>query len=1175
MSVIEGEKKTSPRKPVLVIVDDDHKDLERLRGHLRNDFEVHVSSGGREALRLIRGLPALDVLIVDDDMPAMPGAEILRFVQDVLPNPDGIIKVLLLSSPGNGDRSEPVVLSAVDFRGVKPIDPAALGRKIRHLVAKRSREKRAAWRVTLNEPGAVRVEAGPAGDAKVVNISETGIFLRTLSFFPEGATIPLKIMLPDGRQYAVTGRIARHDFENGGVGVEFQSLDESDRGSLLKFMSDYVTARDLPELKRRYPFLRTDDMVVFQDRDRIEALLREALDRRLEIAAIQAHSKTPEILEMTEVQPPSVCMLSGKNLDRKFKTSDLLFLSFQIGYSTYNFETMVCRLAPDGNRMICLYPKVLFYSEKRSSRRFNANGNLRLEIALPPPFEKPIRGKITDISPEGVSIVAEAGGPALLTGTPLDRLKIYENDRLLWEESGEVRNVARLNGDGRFRYGIQFGIGRMGILTAPILEPIVPAAPEGPADLKHDAQTATEMAALARRSPDIIRLENAKGETITGLLNTSFPLDGRAMPVVVIPPAFGKTKETLFGLALTITQNFRRMGRPIAVLRFDGIRRKGESHKDAASSLPPHEMLKADFSQAVDDLKSVLEWLSLNPRLKAESVILISFSLSALEARILLREDDWRRRVQYWIPCMGTPEFRDLMIRVNCGLDFFEQHRLGIHLGVMPVLGNLVEVDAYVADGVRNGVATLDQARRDMKRIDIPVTWIIGRHDHWVKPEFVRDVMSIRANAPREVVAVPIGHNARTSDEALQLFALLTSLIHRRLHGDLITPVLPAKKDLEVMRRAEKDRLPPRCLSNRRAYWQRYLMGEENHLGFDVMALSDDYRQLMRDQCRALDLQPGDRLLDLGGGTGNFVDGLAESGGLVPGFVLIADLIPEGLKQAFRKLATRFGTPAGPKRFGVACLDVELDRFIPVRRFLDGEIGSFVDLADRIENLSLESAARIQADYSPRLHRLLRGEAMDPAADQWLKSRFELEEYRVILDLHRASRWVRGLRTEPLVFKRLAFGSAAGVNRFLPFRDGAFNKVLMSLVLSYVFNPIETLREIRRIAGDRGRLVLSSMRPDTDASGPFTRLMDKIETMPEKDLPAHWPKGQLLESLRSFLNDAQALVELEEAGTFDFFELDKLRDYLDEAGWDVVETVPSYGDPPQGYVVTAAARPHD
>ena len=69
-----------------------------------------------------------------------------------------------------------------------------------------------------------------------------------------------------------------------------------------------------------------------------------------------------------------------------------------------------------------------------------------------------------------------------------------------------------------------------------------------------------------------------------------------------------------------------------------------------------------------------------------------------------------------------------------------------------------------------------------------------------------------------------------------------------------------------------------------------------------------------------------------------------------------------------------------------------------------------------------------------------------------------------------------------------------------------------------------------------------------------------------------WNKPRLLDSLRAFLNDAQALVDLEEAGAFDFFDLEKLENLLEETGWDIVRTVPTFGEPPQGYVLIAQAR---
>jgi len=521
---------------------------------------------------------------------------------------------------------------------------------------------------------------------------------------------------------------------------------------------------------------------------------------------------------------------------------------------------------------------------------------------------------------------------------------------------------------------------------------------------------------------------------------------------------------------------------------------------------------------------------------------------------------------------MGALEFRDMMIRINAGLDVLEQYQLGLDFGSYPILGNYIRHALYASDVVANGVATLDQARDDMRRIDRPITWVYGQYDEWIKSDFIRDVMSVEADAPREVISVPIGHNARTSLEALRMFGTITSLIHRFLHGSMIQTMLPSRRDMEVMRRAEKDRLPPRDLKNRKSYWRHYLIGEGNLIGFDIMAMADEYQQLMADQFGALDIRSGDRLLDLGGGTGNFVEHVLRNLGGPPAHITIADLVPEAMKQARQKLLARIDF-AGPQgRIDFLALDLEMSRFLAIRRFVNGEVGTFVEMADKVENLTLDCAMRIQEDYSPRLHRILRGERITSDFDDWLKTRFDVHEYRIINDFNRAARYVRGLDPALPRFRRLILPGTLEDSFHLPIKPGWYNKVVMSLVLSYIFNPAETLREVRRIIVPGGLLVLSSMRPDTDASGPFTRLLAKIEAMPEDSLPSRMPKSLLLDSLRSFLNDAQALTELEEAGTFDFFDPEKLEALLDESGWMSLKRIQSYGDPPQGYIVVAKPR---
>jgi ubiquinone/menaquinone biosynthesis C-methylase UbiE/CheY-like chemotaxis protein len=1161
-------------KPVVVLVDDDLGYLEKLQRAFREQYAVHTATSGIEAIKLIKALPEVDALVVNEDLPRMKGTELFRFLNEMLGKSDSIIKVLLADSPLNGTAAELGSYGRIDAICEKPEDPAEVRRKVGFLIAQKSREKRTSMRVDLNGLSDVRIEASGGGEARVVNLSENGMFLRTMSFFPEGASLPLEITLPDGRHYAVSGRIVRHDVDQGGVGIEFQAIDDESRRSLLHFLSDYVTVRDLSGLKSRYPFLKTEDMVLFSDAFKIESLIREAMRDETEVAVVQAQSRNPEILRFGDVRPPSTCVLAGEDLNVRFKTSDLIFISFQIGYATYNFETMISRIAPDGRSLDCLYPRVMFYSEKRTERRLSPYGNLRVEIPLPEPFNNSITGRITDISPGGVSFIADSHAQVLLKGTPLDTVSIMDGDQVLWRESGEVRYVSRA-GEGVLytaKYGVQFGIGRMSIQSVQAPELDFGLHPDELSGRPGTRPAATEAGQPALKPPEVFRVETRQGEEIVGLLNSSLPLDDRPVPVVIVPPAFGKTKETLFGLALTLTENFRRLGKPLAVIRFDGIRKKGESHNDPEASEPPYEMLNTNFTQSAADILAILDWLDLNPKLRASSVILLTFSFSALDARIVLRDEANRHRIQYWIACMGTPEFRDLMVRINCGLDFLEHYQLGIKLGVMPVLGNLVNVDFYVGDGVANSVATLEQAREDMRHIDIPITWIYGQYDNWVRAEFIRDVMSIKANAPREVISVPIGHSARTSKDALRMFGTITSLIHRFLHKTMIQPVLPTRKNMETMRRAEKDRLPTRNLKNRQTYWHRYLVGDNNLLGFDIMAMSDDYQQLMQDQLLALELQPSDRLLDLGGGTGNFVEHLLESGRELPAQITVADFIPDAMRQARQKFVSRYDALKEPGRLDLLCLDMELSRFLPIQRFLDGEVGTFEEMADKIENLTLESALKIQKAYSPRLHRILRGEPISPAFDEWLKRQFDLHEYRTIIDFNLAARYVRRLTNKKPALRRLALPGYLEGTLHLPIRAGWYNKVLMSLVLSYIFNPGETLAEVRRIIRPGGRLVLSSMRPDTDASGPFTRLLEKIETMPEEALPPSWPKPLLLESLRSFLNDAQALVDLEEAGTFDFFDSEKLESLLEGAGWEIERIIPSYGDPPQGYVVVARAR---
>ncbi len=1167
---------SAPLRPRALIVDGRPGRLTAFKSAMNGCAEFFSARSTLEAFYWAEKLGSLDCLILHD--PAVISADpvdFIRALQASLKTSDRMVKIIVAGPSEAAALKNSILIGPEDVILEGPVEVEDLGLEVRRQIARLDREKRSLLRVSIPGEEPIRVEIGGAEPAVLRDLSETGMFLETAARLEIGTARPFLLRISDNEVCRVEGIVVRSEKSEGGLGIAFRPADDDARKRIFARLAETVSPKDLAELKVRYPELKTSEMVAFPSPDKILELLEEARRARTEITALPAHARKPATLALERIDPGRTCVLSGKDLRIRFKTGDSVFMSFQFGYATYNFETTIRSIAEDGTHLECFFPRILFYSEKRSLKREAPINGLRLELVLPPPFADEISGPIVDVSDTGASFLADGDSIALLPGTPVGPIRIYDNGRMIREERGEVRNVVRVgdNGCSGYRYGLQFGIGRLSIQTVHphrrSTDPPV-AAEKAAADV--DPSLPAVFQELSHRPPVVIRLENGRGEEIVGLLNSSYPLDDSPVPVILIPPAFGKTKETLFSLALTLIENFRRVGRPLAVFRYDGIRRKGESYKDPEASEPPLEMANASLSQGADDLRAVLDWLEANPTLTAGPVILATFSLSALEARIALRDEAVRRRVHYWIACLGTLEFRDLMNKVNCGLDLLEQHQLGIDLGIIPILGNLIRMKNYAADVVASGVATLDQAREDMRHINLPITWIYGKYDNWVKAEFVRDVMSIKADAPREVLSVPLGHNARTSAEALRLFGTITALVHRFLHGTMIETVIPDRRNLEFMRRAEKDRIPARNLKNKRTYWTHYLVGENNLLGFDTMALSDDYRGLMEDQRTALDLEPPDRFLDLGGGTGNFIEYLLQAGAALPSRIVLADLIPEALGRACRKLTSRAPVLKEAGRLQALVLDAELNRFIPVRRFLAGEIGRFEELAEQVENMPLQSAIRIDEAYSPSLHRILRGEEITPETERRLKGEFELAEYRTIRDFNLAARHVQRLAPGRPVFRKLSFPGGLEAAGRLPFVDGCFTKVLMSLVLSYVFNPVETLRDVRRIISPGGRLVLSSMRPDTDASGLFTRLLDKIEALPESAFPAPWPKARLLDSMRSFLNDAQALVDLEEAGTFDFFDPDKLAALLEEAGWDRVRTIPSFGTPPQGYVIVAKPR---
>ena len=172
------------------------------------------------------------------------------------------------------------------------------------------------------------------------------------------------------------------------------------------------------------------------------------------------------------------------------------------------------------------------------------------------------------------------------------------------------------------------------------------------------------------------------------------------------------------------------------------------------------------------------------------------------------------------------------------------------------------------------------------------------------------------------------------------------------------------------------------------------------------------------------------------------------------------------------------------------------------------------------------------------------------------------------------ARFARGELTEEEASGRLVTVPATALRGKpgLPWRDGRFDRIVMSLLLSYLDHPDDALAEARRLLVPGGRLVVSSMRRDADSSRLFHGLLDHLARAPDHELEGRWTRAQLQEGATRFLDRAADLFRLQEEGLFRFYDEAELEHLLRRAGFRDVVAHTSLGSPGQAVIVSGTLR---
>ena len=872
----------------------------------------------------------------------------------------------------------------------------------------------------------------------------------------------------------------------------------------------------------------------------------------------------------------------------------VIYLAFADPPLHYAFEAIV---AEPGESPALLLPERIYLTERRNQRRAARPDNAWCELAAPHAPNGKLRLPVLDLGEGGASVRLSAQA-AWIPGTQLPSFTLEVGGEHRRIPGATVRYVAPAD-DGTLRAGLRFG----GEVDRDAFQDLKRHELKGGLASRLTrtvsflgGRMGEKIAGFVRR-PDrqtadgveVVRYRNRLGQTVAGIVDANFDTsdpDIRPDVVAVIAPAILKRKEVFGLLARTIVDSVggvggsARDGKKVAVLRFDASHIVGESAMDPRLVAEDRPYYHWTFGHLGNDIEASLQYLE--RRFRPAKRVLVSVSLSAIPARKVILGSR-SAPVDLWIAPYGCPDAQDMIRNYLAGQDLFDAYRRGEGPETILIHGRPIRGDSLYGQAMESGMAFLEDARRDLANIRVPVVWILGTYDCWVTRSRVRALLDAPGGGVREVFECATGHVLKTGAEAIELFKLVSESISKHLFLSDRPARDPDLARFARQTEAEWARVRRMELGDPGELWKEHLFGAPgDDIGYDILLEHPEYPRFLARQVELLDPRPGEDVADFGCGTGNLTVAMLEAcpPGSAPGSVTFLDLVPEGVDLTGDKVRAWFSAKGmePPGCHGLVA-DLEVSRFSAVADFLNGRLHGIEGLVERVEGLTLATARKVSARYGKELHAILRGAPVPGARVRELCPDLDEREVETVLELGRAARFlmgrtvseglVPGVRTavsaRDLRFQHLRFGDAtARMELDLP--DGSFHRIGCSLVVSYLFDALSALREMHRLLRPGGTLVVSSIRPNFDPSKLYTEGVDILARQGEEgDARA----GRKLEALRHYGNMVSRLIELEEDGRFRFLDSGALTALVSEAGFARVHAFHAFGSPPTAIVVRA------
>ncbi len=1025
---------------------------------------------------------------------------------------------------------------------------------------------------------------GPFSDSEalVMDLSLDGVYLRTKDHPPVGERIGMNVYLPSGakRPIHIAGQIVRNDER--GLGLRFEELQSRDRAKIRHYSAFVELDEAIVELQNKLKGTVSGNLLPVSEWRLIEERLLAASERRLPVRVVYS-LRTGQFAE-GELQYQN-CELRLQHLKTALpEGTRVVYCIVDDGPLHSVFEGLILE---KGINPLLVLPERMYHNERRWSRR-EAVTNTWMVVEAPHLEKRELRLSVNDLSEGGCSVMAHRDA-ALTVGMRFPAFQLLNHGRVYNHDGATITRVTPQPPEG-WLLGLNFldqsqDRDAFAEIKDRSLRSNFWTSLQRVTGMARDKITRMVggKADATRERLHLAHYKNTRGDMVAALLDATFDLNGDAPPVdvaVVIGPPFPVRKEVFSLLARTLIDNFAAQGLQAVVCRFDLTHALGESEVNPEMEAKGHPYLRWTYSHLESDMIGSFSYLE--RRFRPRKRVVVAYSVAAIAARRMVADGN-KPPVDLFIAPFGCPDGQDMFKNLLAGVDLFPIYLRGEKAEPFLIYGRLSDPSGVLPDAIKRGMAFLEDARKDMSKITVPVVWIVGTYDFMVTRSRVRQMLNAPGGGPREIIEVATGHNPKIGSEAIESFKIISESISKHLFNNARPAIEPDLVRAQRQYEIEWARTKRKKFVNAAEYWNRHLFGtEKSKEGYDVLLYNPDYVEFIEMQVDLLDVQPGHRVADIGCGTGNLSVKLLEKNAFKALDLNCLDLVPNAVDCTRGKIQAMIANPDGSCRnVNLHCrvVDLEAARLTCWQEFLSGQLHGVGAVIGRIEGLNAPAIRKIEQHYGPEIHRILRGEKATVSDVRRLVTELDETEAELVLELSMASRFLLG-RTLPddlrpgvtvaataadLRFQHLHFGQASPTCR-IDCPDGAFDRIGGSLILPYLYDPGAVLRELRRMLAPGGVLVLSSLKPNFDSSKSY---LEEAETISKRKDLTDLERERLLASLREFSAFVASIMEMEDEGRFRFFAADEFASLVRDAGFVNVQTAESFGKPPTAVIVRA------